>query len=86
MVGDPSTTTTPCAHSAAEDEGEESEQVEQEGDHRAEILSGSGPTDQRLAGGRGFGEGQGDVHRLLRYPALARLVSSCVVVGHAPDG
>ena len=28
------------------------------GDHRAEILSGSAPTDQRLAAGRGFGEGQ----------------------------
>jgi hypothetical protein len=33
---------------AAEDEGEESEQMEQESDHRAEILSGSAPTDQRL--------------------------------------
>jgi hypothetical protein len=32
--------------------------VEQEGDHRVEILSGSAPTDQRLAAGRGFGEGQ----------------------------
>src|SRR6267378_3961389 len=45
---------------AAEEEREESKQVEQEGDHRAEILSGSAPTDQRLAAGRGFGEG----HRL----------------------
>ena len=43
---------------AAEEEREESKHVEQEGDHRAEILSGSAPTDQRLAAGRGFGEGQ----------------------------
>src|SRR5436309_3487972 len=43
---------------ATEEEREESKQVEQEGDHRAEILSGSAPTDQRLAAGRGFGEGQ----------------------------
>ncbi len=39
-------------------EREESKQVEQEGDHRGEILTGSEPTDQRLAVGRGFGEGQ----------------------------
>jgi hypothetical protein len=32
--------------------------VEQEGEHRAQILSGSAPTDQRLAVNRGFGEGQ----------------------------
>ncbi len=43
---------------AAEEEREDSKHVEQEGDHRAEILSGSAPTDQRLAAGRGFGEGQ----------------------------
>ena len=42
---------------AAEEEREESKHVEQEGDHRAEILSGSAPIDQRLAAGRGFGEG-----------------------------
>src|SRR3989454_4106736 len=42
---------------AAEEEREQSKHVEQEGDHRAEILSGSAPTDQRLAAGRGFGEG-----------------------------
>jgi hypothetical protein len=34
---------------AAAEEGEESKQVEQEGGHRADILSGSAPTDQRLA-------------------------------------
>jgi hypothetical protein len=43
---------------AAAEEREESKQVEQEGDHRAEILSGSAPPDQRFAAGRGFGEGQ----------------------------
>ncbi len=41
------------------EEREESKQVPQESDHRARILSGSAPTDQRLAAGRGFGEGQG---------------------------
>src|SRR6266699_4031758 len=43
---------------AAAEEREKSKQVEQEGEHRAEILSGSAPTDQQLAAGRGFGEGQ----------------------------
>src|SRR6266704_3512884 len=38
--------------------GEESKQVEQESDHRAGIVSGSGPTDQPLARRHGFGEGQ----------------------------
>src|SRR5207244_12187888 len=47
----------------------ESKQVEQEGDHGAEILSGSAPTDQRLAGRRGLGEGQVafDSHGAARY-------------------
>jgi hypothetical protein len=43
---------------AAAEEREESKHVEQEGDHRIEILSGSDLTDQRLGPGRGFGEGQ----------------------------
>ena len=43
---------------AAAEEGEESKQVEQEGDHRAGIVSGSEPTDQPLARRPGFGEGQ----------------------------
>src|SRR5438132_8253255 len=43
---------------AAAEEREKSKQVEQEDDHRAEILSGSAPTDQQLAAGRGFGEAQ----------------------------
>jgi hypothetical protein len=34
---------------AAAEEREEAKQVEQEGDHRAGIVSGSVPTDQRLA-------------------------------------
>ena len=34
---------------AAEEEGEEPKQVEQESDHRTEIVAGSEPTDQRLA-------------------------------------
>ncbi len=40
---------------AAEEEGEESKQ---ESDHRAGIVSGSGPADQPLARRHGFGEGQ----------------------------
>jgi CRP-like cAMP-binding protein len=38
----------------AEQEGEEPEQVEQESDHRAEIVAGSGPTDQPLGQRTGF--------------------------------
>jgi hypothetical protein len=34
---------------ATEEDGEEPKQVEQEGDHRAGIVSGSGPIDRRLA-------------------------------------
>jgi len=43
---------------ATAEEREEAKQVEQEGAHRAEILSGSAPTDQSLAADRGFVEGQ----------------------------
>jgi hypothetical protein len=35
---------------AIEEEGEEPKQVEQESDHRAEIVAGLEPTDQSLAG------------------------------------
>ena len=45
------------AVSAAE-EGKQSKQAEQEGDHRAEIFSGSAPPDQSLGAGWRFGEGQ----------------------------
>ncbi len=43
---------------AAAEEREEAKQVEQEGDHRAVIVAGSEPTDQRLDRGRNVGEGQ----------------------------
>ena len=56
---------------AAEEDGEEPKQVEQEGDHRAEIVSGSGLTDQPLAGGRGFGEGQ--LAEILHQPFVRRV-------------
>src|SRR5437879_13262228 len=45
------------AVSAAE-EGKQSKQTEQEGDHRAGIFSESTPPDQSLGAGRSFGEGQ----------------------------
>jgi hypothetical protein len=45
---------------AAEDEREESKQVEQECDHRAGILSGSEPTYQTLVRRPDVGEGQVD--------------------------
>jgi hypothetical protein len=45
------------AVSAAE-EGKQSKQAEQKGDHRAESFSGSAPPDQSLGAGRNFGEGQ----------------------------
>jgi hypothetical protein len=35
---------------AAEEEREQTKQVEQESDHRAEIVAGLEPTDQSLAG------------------------------------
>jgi hypothetical protein len=38
----------------AEQEGEEPKQVEQESNHRAEIVAGSGPTDQPLGQRTGF--------------------------------
>jgi hypothetical protein len=54
---------------AAAEEGEESEQMEQEGDHPAEILSGSKPTDQPLGGGRNSGERQAPINpgRFMRW-------------------
>jgi hypothetical protein len=36
---------------AADEEGEEPKQVEQESDHRAEIVNESRPTDQPVGGG-----------------------------------
>src|SRR6059036_546942 len=43
---------------SAEEEGKQSKQAEQEGDHRAGIFSGSAQPDQSLGAGRSFGEGQ----------------------------
>jgi hypothetical protein len=43
---------------AAAEDREKSEKVEQEGDHRTEIVSGSGLRDQQLAHWPTFGEGQ----------------------------
>jgi hypothetical protein len=45
---------------AAAEEGEETKQVEQESDHRTGIVSGPELTDQPLAAGRSFGEGQAE--------------------------
>jgi hypothetical protein len=47
---------------AAAEEREESEQMEQEGDHRARIFSESKPTDQPLGYRTEFGEGQASRH------------------------
>ena len=44
---------------AAAEDREESEEVEQESDHRAGIVSGSGPIDQPLALRPGFWRGTG---------------------------
>ena len=43
---------------AAEEKGEGPKQVEQEGDHRAEIVAGQSRQINHLDGGRDFGEGQ----------------------------
>jgi hypothetical protein len=64
---------------AAEEEREESKHVEQEGDHRTEILSGSDLTDQRLGPGRGFGEG----HPLHISRASGSVVEAWVCVTQA---
>jgi hypothetical protein len=41
---------------ATEQEGGEPKQVKQQSDHQAEIVVGSGPTDQPLGRRMGFGE------------------------------
>ena len=43
---------------AAEEDGEEPQQVEQQGDHRAEMMAGSDRQINHFAGGWSFGEGQ----------------------------
>jgi 5-methylcytosine-specific restriction endonuclease McrA len=42
---------------AAAEKGQEAKQLEQEGDHRTRIFSGSEPADQPLTAGPNFGEG-----------------------------
>ena len=46
---------------AAAEEGEETQQVEQEGDHRGGSLFESGRQINQLAPGLGFGEGQAQI-------------------------
>ena len=73
---------------AAEEEGEEPKQVEQESDHRAEIVSGSGPPDQPLGRGCGFGDGQHkqverSKHKLaLRRSGLTSQFRNCLSAWH----
>ena len=43
---------------AAAEKGQEAKQLEQEGDHRTRIFSGSEPADQPLTAGPNFGDGQ----------------------------
>jgi uncharacterized protein (DUF1330 family) len=49
---------------AADEEGQEPEQVEHHGDHRVEIFSGSEPTDQALGYRTDFWRGTGQVQTL----------------------
>jgi hypothetical protein len=65
---------------AAEDEGEASKQVEQESDHRAEIVAGWRLRINRLPYGRRFGEG----HPLGQHLPWAD-VARALLVGHAPS-
>ena len=65
---------------AAAEEREESKHVEQEGDHRTEILSGSDLTDQRLGPERGFGEGQGGIGHNLSQEAPQAFAQAVVDV------
>ena len=62
------------AVSAAE-EGKQSKQAEQEGDHQAEIFSGSAPPDQSLGAGRSFGEGDAPEPRSVQPPSMGRVVA-----------
>src|SRR5262245_4937692 len=48
---------------AAEEDGEEPQYVEQQGDHRAEMMAGSGRQINHFRGGRSFGERQVDIGR-----------------------
>jgi hypothetical protein len=55
---------------AAAEEGEETQQVEQEGDHRGGSLFESGRQINQLAPGLGFGEGQADTSLVLAENAV----------------
>src|SRR5438093_13225029 len=55
---------------AAAKKGQEAKLLEQEGDHRTRILSGSEPADQPLPAGLNFGEGQ-DVREIFGTSADA---------------
>jgi hypothetical protein len=48
---------------AAAKKGQEAKQLEQKGDHRTRIFSGSEPADQPLPAGLNFGEGQASRQR-----------------------
>src|SRR5438132_728770 len=49
--------------------GQKAKQLEQEGDHRTRIFSGSEPADQPLPAGLNFGEGQVTMARGCLHPA-----------------
>src|SRR5882762_8206271 len=69
---------------AAAQEREESEQMEQEDDHRARIVSGSEPTDQPLAHRTEFWRRTGRLS-VCRRAARTRL-SSTLITAHKPRG
>ena len=60
----------------AAEEGKQSKQAEQEGDHRAEIFSGSAPPDQSLGAGWSFGEGQ------LRPDSIRKRIAVSFALSH----
>jgi hypothetical protein len=61
---------------AADEEGEEPEQLEQESDHRAAIVAGEDRQINHLTGGRHFGEGQCSRAPISSGPARRRALSS----------
>ena len=65
---------------AAAKKGQEAKQLEQEGDHRTRIFSGSEPADQLLPAGLNFGEGRFNMTDLERL-GLALVGFAVAVVG-----
>ncbi len=65
---------------AATKKGREAKQLEQEGDHRTRIFSGSEPADQLLPAGLNFGEGRFNMTDLERL-GLALVGFAVAVVG-----